>query len=264
MSERLNQVRRGAGSPLVLVHGLGASWRSWEPVLDALAAEREVVAFDLPGHGESPARPDSGTFVGLTDSVGRFLADEGLAGADLVGSSMGARIVLELACRGGTGAVVALDPGGFWKGWERGFFRATIAASVKMLRLLRPALPALTRNAVGRSLLLAQLSKYPAALDPEFVARELDVFAGTPTADALIRDLANGPQQTGPAAPDSGPVTIGWGRSDRLCLPRQARRAQRAFPDATLRWFEESGHFPLWDEPQATARLILERTARRG
>ena len=252
--------RRGAGKPLLLVHGLGGHWRSWDPILDQLGGARELILFDLPGHGASPAEPDSGTFDGLVGSVERMLADNGLRGIDMVGSSMGARIVLELARRGGTGAVVALDPGGFWEGWERGFFKTTIGASVKLLRALRGSLPAISRNAAARTALLAQLSAKPWKLDGSQVADELDSYAGTPTFDALVRDLGNGPMQRGPAAPDSGPVTIGWGRHDRLCLPRQAKRAMEAFPSATLHWFEHSGHFPHWDEPEATTKLILSAT----
>ena len=45
----LHHVRLGTGKPLLLVHGLGASWQSWSTVVDRLAAEREVVAVDLPG-----------------------------------------------------------------------------------------------------------------------------------------------------------------------------------------------------------------------
>jgi len=39
--------------PLLLIHGLGGSWREWTPILDALTAEREVIALDLPGFGDS-------------------------------------------------------------------------------------------------------------------------------------------------------------------------------------------------------------------
>ena len=253
-------IRRGTGKPLLLVHGLGGHWQSWTPMLAPLAASREVILFDLPGHGSSPAEPDSGTFEGLVGSVERLVAREGLGGIDMVGSSMGARIVLELARRGGTGAVVALDPGGFWQGWERGFFKTTIGASIKLLRATRRALPALSANAATRSALLAQLAARPWALDGKEVADELDSYAATSTFDALVRDLSGGPMQRGPAAPDSGPVTIGWGRHDRLCLPRQAERAMAAFPTATLHWFEHSGHFPHWEEPEATASLILSAT----
>lgn len=61
----MHQVTRGAGKQLLLIHGLGSSWRAWQPILDGLAAERSVVAIDLPGHGATPAEHDSGTFAGL-------------------------------------------------------------------------------------------------------------------------------------------------------------------------------------------------------
>ncbi|WP_337250278.1 alpha/beta fold hydrolase [Sphingomonas japonica] len=55
-------------------------------------------------------------------------------------------------------------------------------------------------------------------------------------------------------------IVIGWGRQDRLCLPRQASRAMAAFPSATLHWFEHSGHFPMWDMPNETTAIILQAT----
>lgn len=256
----MNHIERGSGPRLLLIHGLGGSWRSWSTILPQLAAQRTVIAIDLPGHGASPAEPDSGTFAGLVGSVQRFIADNGLTGIDVVGSSMGARIALELARRGGVGNVVALDPGGFWRGWERTFFRTTIGLSGKLLRAIRPGLPALSRNAASRTALLAQLSARPWALDPEVVATELVGLSETPTFDALVEDLATGPAQTGPAAADTGRVVIGWGRMDRLCLPRQAARAQAAFPSARVHWFEKSGHFPAWDMPEETVAMILAAT----
>lgn len=253
----INVIRRGTGKPLLLLHGLGGSWRSWDTVLNSLAAQRAIIAIDLPGHGETPAEADSGTFAGLTRSVETFLKTEGLGGIDVVGSSMGARLALELARRGKVGATIALDPGGFWRGWERGFFKSTIGASIGLLRGIRPALPTLARNAAGRTALLAQLSARPWALDGAAVATELVGYTRTPTFDALVRDLSGGPEQRGPAAPGAGPITIGWGRQDRLCLPRQAARAIVAFPGARLHWFDKCGHFPMWDQPAEAIELIL-------
>ena len=173
---------------------------------------------------------------------------------------MGARIVLELARRGGVGNVVALDPGGFWRGWERTFFKTTIGLSGRLLRAIRPGLPMLSRNTVARTALLAQLSVRPWTLAPEMVATELASLCATPTFDSLVNDLSSGPEQTGPAAKSTGRVVIGWGRHDRLCLPRQAARAKAAFPSAELRWFESSGHFPTWDIPEETVAIILAAT----
>ena len=256
----MHHIQRGVGRKLLLVHGLGGSWQSWNTVLDTLSADRTVIAIDLPGHGDTPAEADSGTFDGLVGSVERYIAENALAGIDIVGSSMGARIVLELARRGGVGNVVALDPGGFWRGWERAFFKTTIGISGSLLRAIRPIIPTLSSYKVSRTALLAQLSAHPWALDPQVVSTELTGLSETPTFNALVKDLANGPEQKGPAAGSTGRIVIGWGRHDRLCLPRQATRSTAAFPSAELHWFEDSGHYPMWDMPEETVAVILAAT----
>lgn len=210
----------------------------------------------LPGHGDTPAEADSGTFDGLVRSLEAFLAEEDLADVDMVGSSLGGRLALETARRGHAGAAVALDPGGFWKGWERSYVRSTLLLSVGLLRGIGDLRGRLARNPISRSVLLAQLSAHPWKLDGENVRAELDSYAHTSTFTALVNDLAAAPMQDGPAAPISGPVAIGWGRHDRLCWPIQAARARCAFLSAQLHWFEHSGHFPHWDEPQKTSRFI--------
>lgn len=256
----MHRITCGTGKPLLLIHGLGSSWHAWRPILNDLAVERSVIAIDLPGHGETPAEQDSGTFDGLVGSVERYLIANDLVGIDAVGSSLGARIVLELARRGKVGRVVAFDPGGFWRGWERAFFRTTIGLSARLLRVLRSRLPAISHSAAARTALLAQLSAKPCALSPELVCTELTGITDTPTFDALVDDLANGPEQRGPAADPMQRIVIGWGRHDRLCLPRQAARASAAFPSATLHWFEHSGHFPMWDMPHEATLVILQAT----
>ena len=47
----LSYERRGRGEPLLLIHGAGSYRRAWDPMLDRLAVERDVIAVDLPGHG---------------------------------------------------------------------------------------------------------------------------------------------------------------------------------------------------------------------
>jgi pimeloyl-ACP methyl ester carboxylesterase len=257
----LHHTIRGTGKPLLLIHGLGSTHRAWSLVGLALAQHRKVIAVDLPGHGQTPAEEDSGTFAGLVRSTDAWLDAQDLAGIDMVGSSMGGRLVLELARRGRTGAVVALDPGGFWEGWERQYVHTSLTASVALLRSLSAALPTLAHSAAARTLLLSQLSAVPWSLNGDLVATELTSLVSTPTFQPLVNDLAFGPLQEGPAAPGSGRVTIGWGRQDRLTLPVQADRAAAAFPGSRLHWFDHSGHFPMFDQPDETAALILAATA---
>jgi pimeloyl-ACP methyl ester carboxylesterase len=257
----LNHVRLGSGSPLLLVHGLGAGWRSWKPVIDGLVARREVIAVDLPGFGETPTLGGEVSIATLTDSVVGFIDEQGLDGVATVGQSMGGRIVLELVRRGVGGDAVALDPGGFWNDRELAIFSATLRPSIALVRSLRGALPALVGNAVGRTALLTQFSARPWALSPETVLPDVRGLADAPATGAVMDALTEGPKQGGAAAGTvPGRVTIGWGRRDLVTLPRQARRAIEAFPDAELHWFSRCGHFPQWDAPQEAIRLILDST----
>ncbi|MDQ3711940.1 MAG: alpha/beta fold hydrolase [Acidobacteriota bacterium] len=260
----MNYIRRGAGKPLLLVHGIGGSGRSWQTILDNLAFERDVIAIDLPGHGETPALRGETTIATLADAVTEFLGDNNLTGVDAVGSSMGGRLVLELARRGGAvGAVVSLDPGGFWHGWQIPVFYHSVNLSVKLVRALQPLMPRIARSSLGRTLLLAQFSARPWRLSPELVLDEMEAFAGSPVFDELLYNLAYGePQKAAPLGSIKQPLTIGWGRRDRVTLPGQAQRALNLFPDAHLHWFEHCGHFPQWDAPAETVRLILNSTRR--
>ncbi|UWQ22959.1 alpha/beta fold hydrolase [Jannaschia sp. W003] len=254
---KLNCERHGAGRPLLMVHGLGGSVRSWDNIVPMLSHAREIVLIDLPGHGKSPALSGPQTIAAYADALEQFIDLNGLTEVDTAGSSVGARLVLELSRRGVGGHTVAYDPGGFWRGWETAWFRYTLSASVRLVRRLRSRIPTLSQNRAARTALLMQLSARPGTLDPQLVQKELTAIAGTEVFDAMLRELANGPLQEGTATPP-GRVTIGWGRNDRLLLPRQAERAQAAFPTAQLHWFERCGHFPQWDRPTEAAEVILK------
>lgn len=261
---KLNHIRFGNGKPILLIHGLGGSWRSWIPVLDRLSAQREVIAIDLPGHGKTPMLEQPTTIAALADVVTGFLERNQLKGIDVVGSSMGARLVLELARRGGgiVGAAIALDPGGFWEGWEKNFFYITGSASIHIIKALKPALPVLTGNKMTRSVLLAQFSPRPWRISPSLALTELRGYAECPVYKELLNDLAYGEVQQGAERGSiTRPLVIGWGKQDHICFRTQAIKALQLFPDAHLYWFNKSGHFPHWDKPAETTALILRVTA---
>jgi len=102
---RIRYVERGAGTPIVLVHGLTASvernWINWG-IFDALAADHRVVALDCRGHGASgkPHNPNcyaNPTKCGLCLDVVRLVEKVVLGPAHVVGYSLGGRITARLA-----------------------------------------------------------------------------------------------------------------------------------------------------------------------
>lgn len=265
---QFNTIKSGVGKPLLLIHGLGGSHKSWQTIAGALAKEREVIAIDLPGSGETSPLDGPVDIATLCDALTAYLQENDLVGVDVVGSSMGARLVLELARRGAqsgepvVGAVVSLDPGGFWSKTQVKFFYNSVKISVKLVRLLQPMMPFLTGNPITRTLLLAQFSAAPWKLSPQVALDEMRTFASSPSFDEILSNLAFGESQRGAAKGSiQKPLAIGWGRRDYVCFPSQSRRALSLFPDAKLHWFEACGHFPQWDAPDETVQLILETTA---
>jgi pimeloyl-ACP methyl ester carboxylesterase len=116
-------------------------------------------------------------------------------------------------------------------------------------------------NPVTRTALLAQFSAAPWRLPSALALQEMRSFARATALHATLDALVHGPLQQGaPAGGLPGPVTIGWGRQDRVTPRAQAARAHGLFPTAHLHWFERCGHYPMWDQPEQTVRLVLQRT----
>ena len=104
---------------------------------------------------------------------------------------------MELARRGIGRHCVALDPGGFRSGLETRWFHWTLASSVRLVGLVRPLHPTLSRHAITRTLLLPQLSAHPWLLAPHLVVGELQSLAATQVFEAMLHELARGSLQIG-------------------------------------------------------------------
>src|SRR6266480_1838522 len=113
MSSSLAYTRSGSGTPLVLLHGIGMSRRSWNPVVPALARHFDVIAVDLPGFGDSdPAQADPAQAHprALAEAVAGLLAELGVTTPHLAGNSLGGWVALELAAIRPMASVTLLDP----------------------------------------------------------------------------------------------------------------------------------------------------------
>ena len=114
MSSSLAYTRSGAGAPLVLLHALGVSRRSWNPVIPALARHFDVIAVDLPGFGDSAATTQASP-AALAEAVAGLLAELGVTTPHLAGNSLGGWVALELAALVPPASVTLLGPAGLWK-----------------------------------------------------------------------------------------------------------------------------------------------------
>lgn len=253
---QLNHIRRGTGTPLVLIHGIGHRWQAWEPVLARLCDHHDVIAVDLPGFGGSPV-PEAGMPADMPATiaaVGAAFAGLGLDRPHVAGNSLGGAIALELAAAGLASSATAFSPAGFFTAAER---RRALA----ILRTLRVGsyLPlGLNRVAPWRTVALVTLVARPRRISVDrLVGDTLALRRGA--GFAAVAQAARGYRFAGSP---SVPVAVGWGTRDFIFRPHQVERVRERLPEARVVTLPGCGHIPMSDDPDLVASLILETTGR--
>ncbi|WP_369276465.1 alpha/beta fold hydrolase [Streptomyces sp. R11] len=224
--------------------------------MDLLAHEREVVAVDLPGFGDSPPLPDgtTPTVQALAVEVATWFSTAGLTRPPVVGNSLGGAVALELARAGAVANTVALSPIGLWTGHEAAHALGSLRIARTMAKSVGHRTARVTGSPLGRALAFWQLVAYSWRMTPE-------------AADGALRNLTRSPgfEATRRAArtyrlrgfAPSVPVTVAWGTRDLLTPLHQARRAARLLPGARHIRLHGCGHSPMSDDPGRVARLLL-------
>src|SRR5919109_2416251 len=87
----------GTGQPLILLHGaFSAIGTSFGALLPSLAKTRQVIAFELQGHGRTADIDRPLTLEGMADDVAAALQVLGISQADVLGYSMGSNVAIHL------------------------------------------------------------------------------------------------------------------------------------------------------------------------
>jgi pimeloyl-ACP methyl ester carboxylesterase len=233
----------------VLIHPLGAELVVWEPVMERLSRDRDVIAVDLPGFGLSPALGNghAPTPQLLAATVASFLDELGIQRAHVAGNSLGGWVALELAKAGRALSATGLCSAGFWTRplGPRG------GPDVRRLgRALLPFVPALVRSPQGRRALLGASVGHPERVPPAAAARLVRSYVTSPGFEA-----ANAAMRAGVLSDVERidvPVTLAWGELDRLI--RRPRTKPKHWRSVLLRG---CGHIPTWDDPAQVARALL-------
>ena len=249
---------RGAGPPVVMVHGLAEDRRSWALAQERLAPDHRTLAYDLRGHGETSAGDGRGTLDQLAGDLARFL--EALTGpAACIGYSLGGTVVLALAAGrpdlvtravvSGTSSVVGATAARFFE--ER----------IRLLRGDRAAFEAALRADTA-----AQIVTGGADLDA-ITARRLEAIGdghGYVNAARAMRAMHRAPL-TGALARIRCAVDVIGGDRDRFCPRRAADIILAELHDGAYHEIADCGHLMTVDQPEAyavTLRAALERPPR--
>lgn len=255
---------RGAGVPLVLVHGFATDSRLWRKVAPLLAAQARVIAPDLPlGSHQRAMRPEADL---TPPGVARLLADLldalDLHDAVLVGNDTGGAICQIAAANhpDRLGGLVLTNCDAFERFPPPAFRYLQPAARVPgALRLL--ALSLAVRPLRRLPIAYGDVTTRPIdrdVLDAWVAPLRRDAGVRRDTAK-LLRGIST--SQTFDAAQRLAsfdrPALIAWGTRDRHFTPGLALRLRATIPDAELTWIEGARTFVMEDAPQELAELVL-------
>jgi pimeloyl-ACP methyl ester carboxylesterase len=243
--------RIGSGPPLVLLHPLGADRSVWGPVTPLLAREREVIAVDLPGFGDSPPlRVAEPTPARLAEAVAGALAAAGIEDFAVAGNSLGGWVALELALAGRARSVVAIGAAGLWPeplAPRRGTARAAA-------RAVAPLVGALTRVPALKRVAMAGFVAHPERMPAAAASRLIRVYGrspGFPAVNAAMRS-----NTFSRLADIRVPVTLAWPEHDHI-----VSRLRNPPPNVRTVILRGTGHLPMWDDPAQVAELLLGASA---
>ena len=254
----LAYTRVGRGEPLLLLHGIGHHRQAWDPVIDILAVERDVIAVDLPGFGESLALPDglAHDLPTMNAALGALCQALEIERPHVAGNSLGGLLALELGREQLVRSVTALSPAGFWSPVERRYAFGILQAMRQTARRMPlPVVERLSRTPAGRAVLTSTIYARPGLRSPEAVVAETLALA---RAVGFTETLRAGTSVQFTDDVPGLPVTVAWGTRDRLLMRRQGVRAKYVIPRARLVRLPGCGHVPMNDDPALVARVILD------
>jgi pimeloyl-ACP methyl ester carboxylesterase len=256
--------RGGSGPPLLCLHGLTDTWRTWELVLPALERRHDVLALTLAGHAGGPPLPEPVDDGAVADAVERAMDAAGFEIAHVVGNSLGGYVALQLAARGRARTVVALAPAGGWAAGDDSY-RETLDYFIEMRALLQMVAShadAIAGSADGRRRATLNIAERHEHIPAELISH---MMRGAAACDAVVPlvDLARREGWRLDPERITCPVRIVWGTADRLLeWPRTTARYREWVPHADWIELDGVGHAPQLDVPLETAQLILDFTAR--
>jgi pimeloyl-ACP methyl ester carboxylesterase len=257
------------GAPIVLIHCYACSLHWWDSIVPLLSKDHRVITLDLLGHGGS-AKPSSGyTMEDQAGVVAEALNQLQVQGAVVVGHSLGAYVATALAGQSSelVDRVVDIDAAPDTEHFGQGLpFLAKLGYVPVIGQLLSRVTPD-----------FAVKDSYEDAFAPGY-----DIESGFENPDQVVDDYramtytsfkrshVDAESYTDDVPLDERlkdaavPLLVIFGAEDQIADPDESLAGFQDVPGARTATVEDAGHSPNVEQPEQTARLILEFAADAG
>lgn len=262
----------GSGPVIVMLHGVGDSSTTWEPVHAKLAQRFTVIAPDLLGHGESDKPHADYSLASFANGLRDLLTVLEIDRVTLVGHSFGGGLAAQFAYQYPqfVERLVLVSAGGVTKDVSLALRLAAMPMGAEALSVLRvpgavPAVELASRalgNVVGSTRFGRDIASLPRLIGglrkPGAVAAFARTLRGVvDTRGQFVTMLDRTYLMPGL------PVQIIWGEDDQIIPVSHARAAHEQIPGSRLEIFQQSGHVPHDTDPDrfvATIEKFIDST----
>ncbi|OBK23925.1 alpha/beta fold hydrolase [Mycobacterium asiaticum] len=255
----------GSGPVIVLLHGVGDSSTTWEPVHAKLAQRFTVIAPDMLGHGESDKPRADYSLASFANGLRDLLTALEIDRVTLVGHSLGGGVAAQFAYQYPqfVERVVLVSAGGVTKDVSIALRFAAMPLGAEALSMLRlpgavPAMGLVSRavgTVVGSTRFTRDVASLPRLVGGLSKPGAVSAFART------LRGVVDTQGQYVSMLDRSYlmhglPVQIIWGEDDLIIPVSHARLAHRQIPGSRLEILPESGHMPHGDHPDRFVQIV--------
>lgn len=256
--------RAGTGEPILLIHGLAGSSRTWDSVIPTLVEHHDVIAPDLLGHGES-AKPVGDYSLGAFASGLRdFLSVIGVSAVTIVGHSFGGGVAMQLAYQHPhlVDRLVLIGSGGLGREVSWLLRLLTLPGAEYMMPIAFPKPVVDQATGIGRQLRRFDIH-WPKLAE---LWRTYASLAGAQNRTAFVRTMRGVIEPGGQVVNASDrlylaahvPTLIMWGDQDGVIPVQHAHAAKELIPTSRLEILEGIGHFPHLEAPDVFNDVLLE------
>jgi len=236
---RMHYLEAGSGTPMILIHTNGGSVHQYTKVFDHLGKSHRVIAWEMPGHGDCDPLTRHYSIEDYCDALACFMDALGIAAAHISGTSCGGTITACFANRFASRTLSAVivetplrnydDWGARWDHTEGNFGIPTQSA--------------------------AEIAQRVAHVDDAFVTRwNADRNkAGAKTMMSVMWAMRNYDVQAAVASVQRPAMMLYGAKGPTIGL---RDRLQKLAPQMPVSVLENSGHFPMLDEPEAYAHTL--------